>query len=229
MSNELLVGQKNLVFDVIKQAGLNPHDFKWSDVKGSLGDERVSRLTYVPQPEFYFMFDQVLHIHLAKFSPGGTHRRREVQTETWAQQLVAVQVWADSLRHELQQVDLWEALKQIPALAKVPPTDGDDAPISGEDRAKFIAALAEIKRLAVGQTKDPKQVEAINAIVDRTEALSWKVPKNVLWHAFVGNVMAMVMSGALTVQNAKWMLGEVQGAVTWLVLAAHSAMLSLHH
>jgi hypothetical protein len=229
LSQELIKGQRNQVFEILKSVGLNLTDFDWRSAVSKHMQVPISVLVHRGSPEFFFRFDMMGDFHLADFSPAGTQRRREELSSNWEKQLTMVTTWAKSLKQELSDVDLWEALKQVPALTKTEPVAGDDEPIAGDERIQFLAALAELKRLAVKEIKDAAQVAAINSIADRTAAQSLKISKRDLFNMFIGNVMAMVMSGALTVSNAQWLMAKLQALATSLVLASYSGVVSLPH
>ncbi len=111
----LLVSQKNEVFDLIKTAGLNIFNFEWSNIRSNRSvDEMgnpttVDRLDYLDS-NFYFIFDFLKRQHYCEYSPG-----KEVSVEmqyprSWQLQIGQFKNWLGFLQREINQPDMWKDL-----------------------------------------------------------------------------------------------------------------------
>ncbi len=108
----LLKSQKNEIFTLIKDIGLNPANFKWEVVSNSINTfQNVSQLEYI-DTQYYFKFDHIVEGHYAMFSPGFSEAVSEGQAISWDSQIEYVKEWLDRLKIEVEEPDLWELMSE---------------------------------------------------------------------------------------------------------------------
>jgi hypothetical protein len=114
----LLPTRRERVFGLISNTGLSPGDFNWSEETVDQPDGfplsprrpiqfLTDRLTYVPKPEFYFIFGGSASL----WSPGSTGRNASAfHNGEWPRQEQILDNWLAALKREIAVNDPWETL-----------------------------------------------------------------------------------------------------------------------
>jgi hypothetical protein len=105
----LLRSQKKKVYDILRQVGLEPAAFFWSNVEIV---ERliVSRLNYRGAEQYYFQFSSYEINAWCVASPGRFRTMDYWYPKTWEEQEGILRVWAQTLKDELDTPDPWVEL-----------------------------------------------------------------------------------------------------------------------
>lgn len=203
----LLRAQKNDIFKILEQAGLNPSDFRWGEVTVH-GEIRLwhdqsgyfIEFSYWKKQECYFI----------TCSPSKQLAEQSFQLNIWDAVLNVVKIWALCLKKEIDTPDLWAQMEKYTAYLSVPPTeDLPDEPISAvdateiEDRLWLFADKVEKQfNLAEGERKVLRhQMGVLIGIAKRSSK------KAFLYSAF-GVIAGIAMSLAMSPEQAKalWQL-----------------------
>lgn len=117
----LLKSQKNQVFKILQEAGLEPANFSWVETTSVWGsDILISRLNY-RGGHFYFKFDFsfsrwvdgfIPKTHHCEFSPGDGLPISDEYPDNRQLQKGYVHKWADYLKREIEAPDLWAEMEK---------------------------------------------------------------------------------------------------------------------
>src|SRR5438874_1375604 len=102
MDASLLATQKSQVFGILKDTGLDPHQFIWESIPIGAGTTKrsVSRIKSKIRPEFTFLFDFTGTRYLPSCSPWEDRRQMNFGLTIWDQSLEYVYVWAQCVQKE---------------------------------------------------------------------------------------------------------------------------------
>lgn len=116
-NNFLLQSQKNEVLMLIRDYGLDPSRFEWSNVYGSSSPPSlVSKINYI-DTGFFYIFDINGETHQARFSPADSSYVGTAYPVIWSGQKQCFTEWLKNLIKEENEPDLW---KSYPATEKQP-------------------------------------------------------------------------------------------------------------
>ena len=144
----LVKAKRNEVFDLVRRSGFDPMQFTWDQVPSShhRSDVGVSKLTH--SSRYYFLFNSTRDGHLFfSRSPGRNSRVDEGESSNWADQLADVQIWLDLLRPEVEEPDLWEAVKNENAFIEAAAGERENEPFSAEDQTRIAESIEAVRRL----------------------------------------------------------------------------------
>jgi hypothetical protein len=139
----LLRSQKRRVYEILREAGLEPAEFSWSSdtVAAAM---TVSRLTHRDY-QYYFQFSS-FELNAGCVACPGTYRTIDYQyPKGWLEQEPFLLAWAQCLRAELDTPDLWAELARHPLAL-----DGEllremiNAPIPATEAGKLALSLARV-------------------------------------------------------------------------------------
>ncbi|MBM2817284.1 MAG: hypothetical protein HW421_4046 [Ignavibacteria bacterium] len=110
---ELLISQKNAIFEIIENLGLSPAQF---DIKFIPSLRRIvpnaTKIEYKNSP-YFFLFDTNISItqHFAEFCPGNESFIQKEFPGKWDYQIGFFNVWLKNLIREISQEDKWQRLQ----------------------------------------------------------------------------------------------------------------------
>lgn len=125
---KLLKTQKNEVFKILQEAGLEPANFSWAEEPSISNSEvYVSRLNYGGS-QFYFQFDFFRNLqwrnssdpklttsHYCEFSPGEDAVVSREHPGSWRLQKDNVHYWAKYIKRQIEAPDLWSEIEKYRA------------------------------------------------------------------------------------------------------------------
>ncbi len=114
----LLKSQKNRLLIILKDMGISPIEFEWTDVPSVFSPEvRVSQLVF-SKSEFYFSFDARGEAFFCIFSPGANNVITFQYTHSWDDLEFLFKKWLLNLAKEIETPDLWNAYTEKPDFKK---------------------------------------------------------------------------------------------------------------
>jgi len=147
----LLRSQRRQVFDVLREAGLEPGEFSWAEKEEAGGNFVVSRLNY-RDPAYYFQFSWYEMSSWCILSPGRYRSFEYEHPMNWKEQEASLRAWAQCLKREIESPDPWtELAKYRIAIGPELPETMVNETISGYE-ADHIGQL--LARLADRMEKD---------------------------------------------------------------------------
>jgi len=209
----LLPTQSNAVFVAIKDAGLDPNEFKW--------DKAYSRATpaygapfYVPVlihgpsgSSFTFDIDRNGN-HYAIFVPSFQTPEGEELTGAWDTQLALVSEWLEYLKREYQAPNLWAELGSQNELAGGELAGVENTPFTPDEQRQIEAQLRETKvfvRKSFELTEE--QYLAIDSRLDYLVEASGRMGR-VDWRtAFAGVFLTAIVTGVLPGDAVREIMG----------------------
>jgi hypothetical protein len=166
MDATLLNVQKQEVFDILRDSGLDPHNFEWGfqaigGIPGRAGRD-VSRLLPTLRPEFSFLFDFYDTTYHPHCSPWEGMRQASLGAVSWPSCLSFAQTWARLVNAELRTPDPWEALPGLATSAEIAvAANVANTEFSHRETERLASGLDEIRRLLLGAVGDSREQAAL--------------------------------------------------------------------
>lgn len=204
---KLLRTQKNDIFTILEQEGLNPSEFKWDPLRS----EEYIRLRHKQSGySIDFSYRKGQECYFITYSPAEGVYEKSFHIATWDSVLTTAYEWASCLKEQIEAADLWAEMGKYTAYLSLPSTeDLPDEPISAvdakeiEDRLWNFANEVEKRFNLVGD--DLKFLRHQNAVlIDIAKRSS----KKAFVYSVVGVVTSIAMSLAMSPEQAKalWQL-----------------------
>ncbi len=102
----LLRSQRKQVFEILREAGLEPAEFSWSERQEAGGTIVVSRLDY-RDPPYSFQFSWYELSSWCILCPGRYRSMEYEHPMNWKEQEASFRAWAQCLKRELESPDPW--------------------------------------------------------------------------------------------------------------------------
>ena len=214
----LLKTQKNEVFEILLNEGLEPANFTWSQEKGEiLPNLIVSRLDY-RDGHFYFKFDFALSsrsrnfAYFCIFTPGGETIIYKNFPDDWVQQKAHVRSWAKLLKHEIEAPDLWQEIEKYrPTFSLVPPAKLLNEPIPAYEAEDIGEALQQLADKIEGQFNlSSEQNEFVRSKLDYLADAAKRQGRLDWVHTCIGVLITIAMGVAMAPEEASklWQLAK---------------------
>lgn len=212
--------QKNEIFKIIEQKGLNTNLFSWIV---HVNKSHVGHLTqYVKhsvtalvfrreEGDFRFTFEQVepssnpySHTYMkyrSSLVPQLIPGEDVVFSEDWDGVMLKFQDWLDVIKYELEERDLWKELPRGQALTAIPANYSNDEKFSVEERRLITERLSKIEKFIL-ESNQPSGASAIKIqqtfiyLQQRTETASKLDWKNIFAGAIVGLILEKAVDNA---------------------------------
>lgn len=140
----LLPTQCNAIFRLVRDAGLDPNEFRWDEeeISTAYDDALVSILRHVPT-KFFYKFKP----EWAVYSPGPTSRTHESKVLGWNSHFSLVDDWLYCVKREYEAPDLWGLLRQDTKLLQLASSpDLPNEAFTELERQSIRDQLAEIRQ-----------------------------------------------------------------------------------
>lgn len=227
---KLLKTQKNEVFQILQEEGLEPANFYWAE-EPSISDSDVFVFClYYRGSQFYFQFDFFRNLqwrnsndpklttsHYCEFSPGDDVLVKRENPGSWELQKNYVRFWTLYLSREIDAPDLWgEMEKYKTSVSLALPEQLLNEPIPANEAEKIseqLSSLADKIEKQFELTNEQNQFvrSKLNYLAEaakRQRSMDWA-------HTLIGVSVTIAMGLALAPDQAKelWelmrMLGEL--------------------
>ncbi len=210
----LLQTQQNHVLLLVKQAGLDPAQFDWFDMRRASSDPyTVSRLEH-GQSRFYFQFDVYTDRmglrRLSLFSPGTERREEEAIDPAWDGQLRQLATWAMRLGAELDAPDLWALVTRPSAVLERATAYADNSRFTSDetnDIEKTLQVLLSEVRALAGVTEEQKGTAT--ELVEHLIETSKRSGRRDWFFMLSGALVSWALSLGLTPQQFQSLLSTV--------------------
>lgn len=210
----LLKTQKNEIFKILLDEGLEPTDFSWSEVTSMTDYETIVPKLNFRDGQYYFRFEIAPEEReepiACEFSPGETMTVESWFIESWIEQLKFVRNWARILKSETEAPDLWQEIEKYRTTFSLnPPVKLLNESIPAYETEQIIDALRllalEIKRQFELTTQQNQfvssKLEYLADAVKRQGRLDWV-------HTCIGVLITIAMGlGMAPAETSKlWQL-----------------------
>jgi len=193
----LLRTQKNDVLMAIREAGLDPLEFKFSEKEvthsdGSLGGVQRDLLHHlVHEPSGYGCLFGAYNL---SFSPGDTSLHSSQTARDWAASVLAVSVWLKNLKREIGTPDLWGSLAQEGELLGAEPAEAVNTPFNADERAQIKRAIDEIRvYITTTYSLTDEPLRRVNAKLDYLTDASTRLGRIDWKNLFVGALISLAV------------------------------------
>ncbi|MCU7493046.1 MAG: hypothetical protein HF310_16210 [Ignavibacteria bacterium] len=218
--HKLLTFQRNTLLLLLRDAGLNPTEFDFSETKS----RHVSRLivpAFVHNPTgYHFMFDVIDSRHACYFTPGADMISEEQYPGSWEALLNYFKKWIQFLKREIETPDLWKAIKPDPVLSEsLSSVDPQDNAKFTPDELKHISSSIEelkayiFKEIPLLQDKIDYINNQTTYLVDSSKRLGKKDWLNVA----VGIIINIIFAIAPSENTARNIYTYAVQTLGWLV------------
>ena len=145
--------QKNQVFRILVDNNLDPGEFNWTDNdEGLFGvqpsfDQPTPMLLH-SKTRYYFRFGMLRNSHRSEYSPGSDRLVAASYPGTWEGQLKDLKNWAENLKRELDEPDLWGRVGlwlSTYQMRREPSADAPDEPFASDVLPAVLACLKNIE------------------------------------------------------------------------------------
>ncbi|MEO8148531.1 MAG: hypothetical protein ABI723_12875 [Bacteroidia bacterium] len=207
----ILTNQKNEIYSLIEQIGLDPGNFEWSrstflfSIHPTVVGKNVpaDKLIY-KGTDFYFLFGERVKItsHYAEFSPGKESYVEENYPGDWQHQVKNVDRWLGYLKTEVLQEDKWIRLqKQISNLNfGFNYKDGSFSVTEYQELSSKIDTLHQ-RLESIGLQQE--EIKLLREILKHTKEVAKDMNKVDWKNLFIGSIISAVVQLSLTPESAK--------------------------
>jgi len=221
----LLTSQKNQVLRLVKDSGLDPFNFEWSEILSErsivpelFSGDTVSMIEY-KDSDFCYVFDFKNGKHYAEFSPG-----KETQTEhqfpgNWDLQIAYVEKWLNYLNREISEPDLWASLanSRLDCTLNIDPQE-DNKPFTFTEVNQITTGVNEMRQYLESEFSDVKNANEIigNKLDYLVDAAKRQGRKDWL-HTCIGVLASLGTALGLTNEHGTRLFQILKSAVTGIV------------
>lgn len=218
----LALTQRNEVFQMVEQLGLDPTGFQWVEAKGSWGD-RIHSITHEPTGSF-IVIDYMAAGVGSKYVLGFWPKTFPVlhQPNDWGTLLPFIYAWLRAVKSEAEAPDLWAMALQERAWLTSAETDiKTNTPFTTDEREHILRHLRTIEEFTIKthslteahQTHVRDQLRYLAEAASRVGRLDWK---NLAASTFINIVVTL----ALNPSQAHQLLGLATELLGRFVVAA---------
>jgi len=194
---KLLKTQKNEVFKILREAGLEPANFSWAEYEktvyltGSRSKKTVPRLNYL-DGDYYFQFEMFDDKYHCEFSPSHEQKVQYGTLLSWATQKVIVETWAEFLKKEIEAPDLWQEIEKYRAAL---PLVADEQLVNEPIPAYEVEEIAEKMQLLADKIEEQFELDEeqnqfvrtkLNYLTDAAKRQPRRDWENILISVFIG-------------------------------------------
>lgn len=213
----LLASQKNTIFEMVKQHGLDPFNFKWVEeqsVHKSNNGLIVSRLEYKNSP-YFFQFDFVKGQHYQFFSPGSDVLTKSDFGGSWDFAVSYTNKWLENLSRELNAPDLWGEISKYNFQYE---DQIDNTPFSIEQFNRIQNGLDEIRKYLIENYGDSEErSKIINSKLDYLMDSAKRQGKQDWLNTLIGVVATIAAALTLSPERAATLWALVKTAVLGII------------
>lgn len=208
----ILNSQKMEFFNIVKQTGLNPADFEWTEQESNwMKKVVISKVAHRPSNYFY-IFDLRDNGFAAKYSPANDKAIDYDFFDYWEEQFNNACNWLVYLKREIEAFDPWTAITQESALINATNSNDSNTPFSTSEKSYIISGINEIKQyLLTAHKLDPELIESrLNYLIEASDRVGRKDWINIL----LSTMIAIVVAAALPPETTREIFRFVGGVLS---------------
>ena len=211
----LLKSQKNEVFRILQEIGLDPANFEWGEEISIDGDSVISKLGCYDE-DFLITFDFYSYSgeenYYLTFRPGEDRAIQEEQIDDWKLALRYVYIWAACVKREIDAPDLWAEIgKYKNSISLAIPEDVSENPIPAFEVEEIEDRLSKLSDTIIArfdlQEDESKFVrQKLNYLSESAK----KQPRRDWQLMLIGSLVSIAFNLALDSEKAKllWQLAK---------------------
>ncbi|MEM6261002.1 MAG: hypothetical protein AAGI38_00740 [Bacteroidota bacterium] len=220
----LLVSQKNQVFQLIEEAGLNPAEFVLEEVNSRFDVvPKATRMNF-REGTYYFLFEKANRrdMHYVVYCPGLHEYESQARPGTdWYLLLAYVKEWLGNLQREVTETDRWQKMGLTVAqtrlnfggtqeLADIPFTEPQQTQI----KERFQLATARLEETDLTE----EQIEVLKVRFDHLGNMSGKLGRTDWESLMVGTLVSAFTSLGVGPETARMVWEILRQAFGQLLL-----------
>ena len=205
-SRVLLPSQKNVLFNAIRNTGLDPGDFYWEEQPSShYKDTKVSILVHRTSG-YFFLFDnhwRTAEQFIGKFSPGA-----DITVESYASPCFPFSQmleWIGNVKQQIEEPNLWATISDERSLLEAGSTaNSENLPFSKEEQIKVGQALDEIKKyLLMIQQLNLDQQKKVQRQLDYLRDASERLGRKDWLNILISTILSTAVTIGLTPDSTR--------------------------
>jgi hypothetical protein len=194
--HRLLKTDKNYVLQMIRERGLDPADFTWSDMAPY--GHQCSGITHLPTGYYFgFLASDAMGVTyvLAGWTPPDGGGRTEAQVHTRTKQFEKCYQWLRVVKAEYEAPDLWADLQSESAFLRADVPADEDRPFTENERGRLLEGLNAIRsHLITASAADPAQTTQINVAFTYVAEGSKRLSKRDWKNLFAGSLFTLLVT-----------------------------------
>ncbi len=226
MQTLLLPSQKNQLFLITKEAGLDPAEFVWSEVYSKWSDtdvEDVAQVTHEPSG-FYFIFDRVAHGELPRYFPSGNAAKEWQCDEVsiWDEVANEFKEWIEVVSREHIEPDLWLLSRSDKKLVAEKIDDLENTKFQPDEIQRISGAITEVREfLFSSSTYSEAQRKFIETRLQHLQDASNRLGRKDWITLAMGTLANIVVGAAFAPETARELLRTAGALLGWVVGSVH--------
>lgn len=225
---QLLPSQKNALFKLVQDSGINPNDIEYEEYqyRKRLKSLKVPRLVHVSRA-FWFRVDcDDLSGFVCTYTPSPeTYQPQERMIVNWAGVLTAANEWMGLLKREIETHDLWAALPTERLFQSSGSEEtSDNNPFTPAELSEVRKCLKEIKAHVMKVTTlTMAQTKIVEARFEHMEEAATRMGRKDWFSLVIGSLVGVVTSLSLDGPSTRDIFGfaalalkKVLGTVMYL-------------
>jgi hypothetical protein len=164
----LLKTQRNELFEIVRNEGFDPTDFKWTTAAGRRGgrEYEISVLVY-KNSQYFYKFGTQRELFWCERCPGIHMTSDHDDPSVWGHVVTDFADWLKRLKSEIETPDLWVEAERYYSVFHLPVEPyQQDIPFSHSEAQQISAALKQVEK---------NIINTINPAEDQVEFIRYKL------------------------------------------------------
>jgi hypothetical protein len=214
---DLLTTQRNALFQIVRDDGFNPEEFKWENVYGTgrLPD-RFPKLVHLPTGYYFTIFPKSGDLFAGERSPGNATIREATGPLPWNRFCFVFKYWLGFIRRETEHPDYWTfqpPSELLPSLAVSAPNNS----FTKHEQDRLAASIDEIRQGArTIAALSESQISTLNSVLAYASESSQRLGRKDWTNAFLGGYMSWVITSAMSSAAAQTVFDFIAGKLSWV-------------
>ncbi len=215
----LLKSQKNEVFQLIKNAGLDPFNFAWQEETSKFDSSLVDCLKY-QQTGFFFKFDyRERQKHFSTISPGKETLVQDLYPGSWPYQLNNVAEWLSYLKREIEEPDLWQEMSKYQISSAIPiGADTENTPFTVYQFEKIEKAIQQIRSYVIETSQlEQSHRDLVDEKLDYLIGAAKRQGRTDWVHTCIGIIVTIAVAVSLSPEQVNDIWSILKEAVSGII------------
>ena len=214
----LLKVQKEKVFNSMKEMGLNPLDFRFSEVQSQLTSGLNVSKIFFKDSKYFFLFDfNRDEERWCQFSPGVEKMVEWEKSYDWESVGRIFIPWLESLITEINTDDPWEIFSKSQQLFESNTTEIENNAFTSEEIKLLAQKLDTIENHIISlQHSTVEEIKVIHENFTEIKKASNRIGKKDWTLLFLGNITSMLITKLITPENINSIIVFSANALQWI-------------
>lgn len=194
---KLLTSQRNEIFQLIEEAGLNPSQFELLYGKSKKKEGQSASILRLKNSEYFYSFEAGIRGgHYAIFSPGSECVKEEQAPGSWSIQMNYFMHWLKYLIREISIEDKWKRLDKEIAQLNIN-TDSNESKFTAQEYEELRLKISMLKVNLIELNLAPEQMQTLSSKLDYLAELALNLNKVDWKNLFIGTLISLIIQLAI--------------------------------